>query len=499
MNNTFICFDLKSFFASVECVEMGLDPMKINLLVADNSRTDKTICLAVTPALKSFGVKGRPRLFEAKHEVSKKNRERLKENNYKFTGKSYNVDELNNNKNLEIDFIITPPRMAYYIEYSTKIYNIYLKYFSSDDIHVYSIDEVFIDATPYMKYYNIDAVELASKIIEEVYNTTKITATCGIGTNLYLAKIAMDIKAKKMIINDNKPRIAYLDEQKFKEEMWDHLPLTDFWRIGNGITKRLNSIGIKTIGELARCSLGSRKQYHNEDLLFKTFGINAELLIDHAWGVETCTMKDIKTYKPVYNSLSNGQVLHYAYTYEETKIVLIEMIDSLILDLVIKDLVTDNVTLSIFYDNSNMTIDAIAREYTGEIVSDSYGRLMPRPVGGTVRLPLKCSSEEVIRAAVLDLYKSISNPKLLVRKLNLAVCQIEKKPNKILMPNIQMNLFQEIKTEDIKFDFNKENDLLKAIANIKGKYGKNSLIKTASLQEKATAKERNKQIGGHKA
>ena len=497
-NNTIICFDLKSFFASVECVERNLDPMKVNLLVADNSRTDKTICLAVTPPLKSLGVPGRPRLFEAKKCIQDLNRKRYINNNYKKGTKSIYIDNINKDQTLEIDYIIAPPRMAYYIEYSTKIYNIYLRYFAPEDIHVYSIDEVFIDATNYMKLYNVTPKQLAANIINTIYKETKITTTSGIGTNLYLAKIAMDIMAKKLKLEINEPRIAYLDEKEYKKQLWDHKPLTDFWRIGNGISNKLNNNHIYTMGDIARCSLNTNtNNHHNEALLYKLFGINAELLIDHAWGIETTTIKDIKSYKPICNSFSSGQVLHKPYTKDNARIVLREMIDSLVLDLVEKKLVTNLITLSILYDNSNLTDPIISEKYEGDIVRDGYNILMPKPASGSIRINMESSSEYLLSNSTIALYDNITNPLLLIRKLNISVNNLKTQPITFTQTPNQLNLFDQ--DDPIYFDFNKENKLSNAMVNIKNKYGKNALLKLSSLNKEATAKERNKQIGGHKA
>ena len=498
MESTIICFDLKSFFASVECVERNLDPMNVNLVVADNSRTDKTICLAVSPALKSLGVPGRPRLFEVNKCVQDLNKKRYRSNSYKKTSKSYFLNEINNDPSIEVDFIIAPPRMAYYIEYSTRIYNVYLKYFAPEDIHVYSIDEVFIDATNYMKLYKLTPYKLAEKIINDIFETTKIIATSGIGTNLYLAKVAMDIVAKKLKLELHEPRIAYLNEEEYKKQLWDHKPLTDFWRIGNGISSKLALNQIFTMGDIARCSLGSSNQHHNEALLYRLFGINAELLIDHSWGIETASIKDIKSYKPVCHSLSSGQVLHKPYTKDNARIVLREMIDALTLDLVEKNLVTDLVTLFISYDNSNLTDSFIREKYDGDIVLDAYGRKIPKGSSGSVRIAMKSSSELLLSSATIELFDSIANPLLYIRKLNIAVNNLVKQPDSFIMTPNQLNLFD--KVEEYKdYDFNKENSLAKAMVNIKNKHGKNAVLKLSSLSDDATAKERNEQIGGHKA
>ena len=362
MSKVYMCIDLKSFYASVECIERNLDPLDTNLLVADESRTDKTICLAVSPSLKSYGLGGRCRLFEAKQKVKEVNYQRRKNNNYKnFTGKSFIASELNNNKSLELDFIAAVPRMNLYMKYSTKIYNIYLKYIAPEDILVYSIDEVFCDITNYLSFYKLSAEGLVMKIIEDVYKTTGITATAGIGTNMYLAKVAMDITAKRMKPNKFGVRIAYLDEMKYKKELWNHKPLTDFWRVGKGYTKKLEEHGMYTMGDIARMSI------NNEDFLFKLFGVNAEFLIDHAWGYEPCTIKDAKNYKPLNSSISQGQVLHCPYNFEKAKLIVKEMVDNLVLELVDKHLKTDQIVLTIGYDIENLTNPSIERRYKGEI------------------------------------------------------------------------------------------------------------------------------------
>ena len=385
MDRIYMCIDLKSFYASVECRERGLDPMTTNLVVADPNRTEKTICLAVSPSLKQYGIPGRARLFEVIQKVKEMNYKRRKENNvYKFIGKSYNDIELKSNKKLEIDYIIAEPRMSYYMNYSTKIYNIYLKYLSSDDIYVYSIDEVFCDITDYLTYYKMTARELVTKIIEDVYDNTGITATAGIGTNMYLAKVAMDIVAKKMKPNSKGVRIAGLDEKTYRKLLWKHKPLTDFWRVGKGYSKKLNDNNIYTMGDVARCSI------ENEELLYKLFGVNAELLIDHAWGWEPCTMQQVKSYKPERNSISSGQVLHLPYSYEKAKLIVREMVDLLVLDLVAKHLVTNQLVLTVGYDILNLTNKGI--DYKGEITTDHYGRKIPKHAHGTANIDHKTSS-----------------------------------------------------------------------------------------------------------
>ena len=499
MSKVYMCIDLKSFYASVECIERNLDPLDTNLLVADESRTDKTICLAVSPSLKSYGLGGRCRLFEAKQKVKEVNYQRRKNNNYKnFTGKSFIASELNNNKSLELDFIAAVPRMNLYMKYSTKIYNIYLKYIAPEDILVYSIDEVFCDITNYLSFYTLSAEGLVMKIIEDVYKTTGITATAGIGTNMYLAKVAMDITAKRMKPNKFGVRIAYLDEMKYKKELWNHKPLTDFWRVGKGYTKKLEEHGIYTMGDIARMSI------NNEDFLFKLFGVNAEFLIDHAWGYEPCTIKDAKNYKPLNSSISQGQVLHSPYNFEKAKLIVKEMVDNLVLELVDKHLKTDQIVLTIGYDIENLTNPSIERRYKGEITIDAYGRKVPKHSHGTANIDHKTSSTKTITNEVMKLYDKIVNPILLVRRLNVTACNIVNEEYKESTPIIeQIDLFtnyEEVSKQKEKSlkDEIEEKKIQKALLNIKKKYGKNSILKAMNYEEGATAKDRNLEVGGHK-
>ena len=499
MNKIYMCIDLKSFYASVECRERGLDPLDTNLVVADESRTDKTICLAVSPSLKSYGLSGRCRLFEAKQKVKEVNYQRRKNNNYKnFTGKSFIASELNNNKSLELDFIAAVPRMNLYMKYSTKIYNIYLKYIAPEDILVYSIDEVFCDITNYLSFYKLSAEGLVMKIIEDVYKTTGITATAGIGTNMYLAKVAMDITAKRMKPNKFGVRIAYLDEMKYKKELWNHKPLTDFWRVGKGYTKKLEEHGMYTMGDIARMSI------NNEDFLFKLFGVNAEFLIDHAWGYEPCTIKDAKNYKPLNSSISQGQVLHSPYNFEKAKLIVKEMVDNLVLELVDKHLKTDQIVLTIGYDIENLTNPSIERRYKGEITIDAYGRKVPKHSHGTANIDHKTSSTKTITNEVMKLYDKIVNPILLVRRLNVTACNIVNEEYKESTPIIeQIDLFtnyEEVSKQKEKSlkDEIEEKKIQKALLNIKKKYGKNSILKAMNYEEGATAKDRNLEVGGHK-
>lgn len=490
MNKFYVCIDLKSFYASVECKERNLDPLNTNLVVADQERTDKTICLAVSPSLKSYGLPGRCRLFEAKQKIKEINYLRRKNNNYKkFTGKSYIDSELKNNKTLELDFIIAPPRMKKYMKYSTDIYKIYLKYIAPEDIFVYSIDEVFCDITSYLNTYKLKPKELVSKIIKDVYETTGITATAGIGTNLYLAKISMDIVAKHTKPNEIGVRIAEINEMSYRKLLWKHKPLTDFWRVGRGYAKKLEQNNMFTMGDVARCSI------NNENLLYKLFGINAELLIDHAWGFEPTTMQDIKNYKPETNSISEGQVLHCPYNYEKTKLIVKEMIDNLSLNLVNKEKVTNQIVLTIGYDISNLTDPKIRQNYKGEITFDQYGRMIPKHSHGTINLDHKTSSSKILMQKTIELYERIINKNLLVKRINITASNIvdEKEIN-----YEQLNIFtiNNFNYENAKR--NEELKLQKVMLELKNKYGKNIILKAMNLEEGATTKERNNQVGGHK-
>ncbi len=491
----YIAIDLKSFYASVECKERGLDPLTTNLVVADSSRTEKTICLAVSPSLKSYGISGRARLYEVVEKVREINKERkIKAPNKMFTGSSYDDIALKKNEDLELTYIVAPPRMAYYMKYSTDIYNIYLKWFSKEDIIVYSIDEVFIEITHYLKKYNMKPRDLVTKVIQDVYDQTGITATAGIGTNLYLCKIAMDIVAKHAKPNENGVRIAGLDEKTYRKLLWDHRPLTDFWRVGKGISKNLEKHGMYTMGDVARMSI------KNEDLLYKLFGINAELLIDHAWGWEPCTIKEIKEYVPENNSISSGQVLHRPYNYEETKLIVKEMTELLTLDLVRKRLITEQIVLTIGYDIENLTNKNIREEYKGEITIDRYGRKVPKHAHGTINLDHKTSSTKVITGAVIKLYDRIIDKKLLTRRINITANNVinEEKAKKENTDE-QINLFTDYNKKDKDLKKEKlEKELQKAVIDIKEKYGKNAIIKGMNLQEAGTTISRNGQIGGHK-
>ena len=494
----YIAIDLKSFYASVECIDRGLDPMTTNLVVADKSRTEKTICLAVSPSLKAYGIPGRARLFEVVQKVRDVNRQRQRNApNGKLTGKSCFAPELKADKTLTVDYLVAPPRMAYYMEMSTRIYQVYLKYVAPEDMHVYSIDEVFIDATDYIKARKCTAKEFAKTIMQDVLQTTGITATAGIGTNLYLCKIAMDVGAKKIAADANGARIAELDEMTYRRTLWDHTPLTDFWRVGKGYTERLASVGIYTMGDIAHCSLGKITDYYNEDLLYKLFGVNAELLIDHAWGWEPCTIADIKAYKPEAKSIGSGQVLQEPYPFEKARLVADEMADALALDLVSKNRVTDQIVMTVGYDIAN-------KDYKGEITIDRYGRKIPKHAHGTQNLKIQTSSEKLIRTATLELFDRIVDKDLLVRRLYITAGKVVDESEKKEPVPEQMDLFtdyaaEEKKRAEEKERLEKERKRQQAVLDIKNKYGKNAILKGMNLEEGATAKSRNGQIGGHKA
>ena len=503
---TYIAIDLKSFYASVECRERSRDPLTTNLVVADPSRTEKTICLAVSPSLKKYGLSGRARLFEVIQKVNAANNIRkLKAPNHVFSGSSDDSTELQKNPSLKIDYIIAPPRMARYMEYSTKIYNIYLKYIAPEDIHIYSIDEVFIDVTHYLSTYNMTARELAMTMIQDILDTTGITATAGIGTNMYLCKIAMDIVAKHIEPDKNGVRIAELDEMSYRRLLWNHKPLTDFWRVGRGYSKKLEKIGLYTMGDIARCSIGKPTDYYNEELLYKLFGINAELLIDHAWGYEPCTMEDVKTYKPETNSISSGQVLHCPYEFDKARLVVKEMTDLMVLDLVDKGLVTNQIVLTIGYDIENITDKNRSQSYKGTVTTNYYGKKVPKPAHGTTNLPKQTSSTTLITNAVMELYDKIVNKKLLIRRINIVANKlVDEHSVKNANKYEQLDLFTDY--EILKKQREKENAkserekrMQNTILDIKKKFGKNAILKGMNLQEGATAKDRNNQIGGHKA
>lgn len=505
-NHIYIAIDLKSFYASVECAERNLDPLTTNLVVADASRTEKTICLAVSPSLKSYGIPGRARLFEVVQKVKVVNAERVrKATGHVFNGSSYDDIVLKNSPELSLEYITAPPRMAYYMEYSTRIYNIYLKYVAPEDIHVYSIDEVFIDVTNYLQTYNLTARELAMKIIQDVLQTTRITATAGIGTNLYLCKIAMDIVAKHTVPDRDGVRIAELDEMTYRRLLWSHRPLTDFWRVGRGYAKKLEEYGLFTMGDVARCSIGKPNDYYKEELLYKMFGINAELLIDHAWGWEPCTIADIKSYKPSVNSLGSGQVLQSPYDYEKARLIVREMADLLVLDMVGKGLVADQMVLTLGYDIENLNDSEIRKKYNGPVTLDYYGRKVPKHAHGTVNLGRLTSSTKLIIDAVMDLYSQIVDKNLLVRRINITANHVVDESSTVKSDSFeQLNLFTDYtvaqkKREKEEIDLEREKKMQQVVLNIKKKFGKNAILMGMNLEKGAMTVERNKQIGGHKA
>ena len=505
-DRTYIAIDLKSFYASVECIERGLDPLTTNLVVADASRTEKTICLAVSPAFKSFGIPGRPRLFEVIQKVKEINIQRkLKAPGKKFVGTSCDLVELSQKPNLEVSYIAAVPRMAHYIEYSARIFDIYLRYVDSEDIHVYSIDEVFIDATAYLKTYKMTAREFTLRIISEVLKETGVTATAGIGTNMYLCKVAMDILAKKMPADKDGVRIAEVDEMSYREQLWNHTPLTDFWRVGHGYAKKLISNGIYTMGDVARCSLGKENEYHNEALLYQLFGINAELLIDHAWGWEPTTMENIKGYKPQKKSIGSGQVLHCPYSAEKAKLIVKEMTDLLVLDLVDKGLVTDQMVLTIGYDIDNLRNPVIKNKYRGEITTDHYGRQVPKHSHGTINLPFQTSSTKVIMKAVEELFDRIIHLDLQVRRVNIVASRVIPESDVVDQEVFeQLDLFTDYNALDCekelqKKELEKEKRMQRMILSIRKKFGKNAMLRGMNFEEGAMTRERNGQIGGHKA
>lgn len=481
----YIAIDLKSFYASVECVDRGLDPLTTNLVVADISRTEKTICLAVSPSLKSYGIPGRARLFEVVQKIKSINSQRQKDAPGRcFSGGSYNNSEVSSDPSLALQYITAPPRMRRYMEVSTKVYGVYLKHVAAEDIHVYSCDEVFIDATAYLDSYKCTAWELAIRMVRDVLAETGITATAGIGTNLYLAKIAMDIEAKHSPADKDGVRIAELDEMSYRRKYWNHRPLTDFWRIGHGLAARLEANHMHTLGDVARCSIEC------EEFLYKLFGINAELLIDHAWGWEPCTIAQIKSFRPSTNSLSSGQVLTEPYTFEKARLVAREMTDSLVLDLVSKHLVTDQMVLTVGYDIDNLSDKKRRLAYQGAVVSDYYGREVPKPAHGSINLPRQTSSTEVITEAVMQLFDRIVDSRLLVRRMYVVASHTV---NESSIDGVQLDLFDERPD-----DGGKERRRQEAIIAIKNRFGKNAILKGMNFDEGATARERNAQVGGHK-
>ena len=490
-NRTYIAIDLKSFYASVECVQRGLNPLTTNLVVADASRTEKTICLAVSPSLKAHGISGRARLFEVVQRTAQVNAQRrYRAPGGAFSGKSCQAPELAADPSLELDYIVAPPRMARYVAVSTQIYQIYLKYIAPEDIHVYSIDEVFLDVTAYRKTYGLTPRELAMRMIGDVLEATGITATAGIGTNLYLAKVAMDIVAKHMEPDTNGVRIAELDELRYRKLLWDHRPLTDFWRVGRGYARKLEARGIYTMGDIALRAAA------DEELFYKLFGVNAGLLIDHAWGVEPCTLADIKAYRPGSSSISSGQVLHCPYSCAKTRIIVREMTEQLVLELVEKGLVTDQIVLTLGYDIENLKTPEQRAAYRGEITTDAYGRQVPKHAHGTENLGRRTASARLIQAAVLRLFDRIADPALLVRRVNLTACRITRAGQEPEAP-VQLDLFCDAEAEEAELE--REARRQQAVLDIRRRFGKNAILKGTSYQEGATMRQRNGQIGGHRA
>lgn len=545
MSKTYISIDLKSFYASVECMERGLDPLNTNLVVADASRTQKTICLAVSPSLKAYGIPGRARLFEVEQKVKEANaRRQTRAPKNILDGKSVFASELNENPNLAIDYIAAKPRMALYMSKSTQIYDVYLRYIAPEDIYAYSVDEVFIDASGYLKTYGLNAHDFARLLVREVFKETGITATAGIGPNLYLCKIAMDIGAKHTEADADGVRIAELDEYSYRRLLWDHRPITDFWRVGRGYAKKLAKKSIFTMGDIARCSLGTSSDYYNEDLLYKMFGVNAELLIDHAWGYEPCTLAEVKSYRPQRKSLVSGQVLQNAYTYEKTRIVVREMMELLALDLVDKGLLTNQIVLTVGYDIENLSDPERRKAYKDEITVDGYGREVPKHAHGTGNLPFSTASTKLTTDCVLEVFDRVVDESLLTRRISITannlVLESEYKresevasaePEQISMfdmlaggddsqapervsskeatvyseqdkPNSTMvaeSILGSTGNDNDEDALEKEKQVQEAMLKIKKRFGKNAILKGTNLQEGATAKERNAQIGGHKA
>ena len=498
---TYFAIDLKSFYASVECIKRGLDPMDANLVVADPSRTEKTICLAVSPALKAYGIPGRARLFEVVQRVREINNQRTRlAPGRKLIGSSASAKELSEHPALRLDYIVAPPQMACYMEVSTQIYQIYLGYVAPEDIHVYSIDEVFIDATRYLRTYHLSPQELVRNMILDVLAQTGITATAGIGTNLYLAKIAMDIGAKHIQPDAHGVRIAQLDELSYRKQLWSHRPLTDFWRVGTGYAKKLQEKGLFTMGDIARCSLGGSNEFYNEELLYKLFGVHAELLIDHAWGCEPCTISDIKAYKPQTSSTSSGQVLQSPYPFDKARLVTQEMTDLLVLDLVDKGVKTNQLTLTVGYDIENLSDPQRRAQYHGPVTTDRYGRKIPKHAHGTANLPGYSSSTHEIMEAVTALFDRIVSRELLVRRIYVTACRLKDAKTAGQDELQQLSLFADPAAEAAQQEvLAREEKMQEAMLSIRKKFGKNAILKGMNLKEGATARQRNGQIGGHKA
>lgn len=540
---TFVAVDLKSFYASSECVEHGFPPLSTHLVVADQSRTDKTICLAVSPSLKEYGLPGRARLFEVKAKLKEVNAaRRAVAPGGVLTGKSYDAKALADNPNLAADVFIAKPRMSHYLAMSAKIYGIYLKYVSADDIHVYSVDEVFMDVTGYLRAYGKGVEEMTRDIIHDIHAQTGITATAGIGTNMYLAKVAMDIVAKHIQAGEDGIRIARLDEMSYRKLLWGHRPITDFWRVGRGYAKKLEAQGLLTMGDIARCSMGRADEYYNEDLLYRMFGMNAELLIDHAWGWEPCTIADIKAYKPAGHSMSSGQVLTGAVGFDSARLIVREMADTLSLDLVAKGMRAGHMGLMVGYDTASLDpkrlgecdtpeLKAIAEraiaEYSGPVTLDRYGRRVPKPATGSIGLGDHTSSTTRICDAVDELFCRIVDHRLLVRRLNVVASDlqtVEQLAERDAVANyVQPDLFSDMQEVSNGSDSNdcsdnvdnnarssyaddmqvvdeiSEQHVQQTILNIKRKFGKNAVIKGMDMFADATGQQRNRQIGGHAA
>ena len=498
-HQTYIAIDLKSFYASVECVERGLNPLDTNLVVADSSRTDKTICLAVSPSLKSYGISGRPRLFEVVQKVEDVNRQRLRHiANDSTTGKSYIQSELLQHPSWKLDYIVAKPRMSRYMEVSTKVYEVYLSFFAAEDIHVYSVDEVFIDATQYLNLYKKTAKELTSEVIKCVLDKTGITATAGIGTNIYLSKVAMDIVAKHIPADSNGVRIAELDEMSYRRQLWNHTPLTSFWRVGRGTARTLERYGLDSMGKVARCSLT------NEELLYKLFGVHAELLIDHAWGWEPCTIADIKSYHPSSHSLSNGQVLSEPYTKAKAAVVMKEMAETMALQLMRRKLITDQIIIDIGFDRATLQRSDDGDTFAGDISKDRYGRTIPKHVHGSANLQEPTAVAGVIMQTAAELFDKIVRDGMLIRRLNITANHILSENSQPKHEAKQLELFdaepkQQEAESTFKRDTEKERRVQQTILDIKNSFGKNAILRGLNFRDGATARERNQQIGGHKA
>ena len=503
-DKTYLAIDLKSFYASVECVERGLDPLTTNLVVADLSRTEKTICLAVTPSLKAYGISGRARLFEVVERVKQVNADRLrKAPGHAFTGSSSNDPELKSHPELALDYLVAPPRMKLYMDYSARVFEVYLKYIAPEDIHPYSIDEVFMDVTNYLSTYGLSPRGIAERMIQDVLKTTGITATAGIGSNLYLCKVAMDIVAKHIKPDQNGVRIAQLNEHTYRQLLWDHRPLTDFWQVGRGYARKLEAHGLHTMGDIVRCSVGKPSDYYNEKLLYQLFGVNAELLIDHAWGWEPCTIADIKAYKPEFNSIGSGQVLQEPYSFTKARLVVCEMADQLALDLVDKGLVTKQLTLTVGYDRENLQDPERRKRYHGAVTRDPYGREIPKHAHGTVNLEMSTASAKALIDAAASLFDRVVNQELLIRRLNLTAVRV--------LPVGSVGDAHSCEQLDLFSNFGpaaearrrhdaalaRERKIQTAMLDIKKKYGKNAILKGINLEDGATARERNRQVGGH--